>query len=181
MKFINKGIMKNSQIITIYFLDRNIISIIKDRNANKPITDKSKQNILDCLNRINCSKSIVTPLFSLLEGQHGRIECVDEISDTVNRELEALEIFFGRKKVDRSLREDLLPLFKEAKASNGYKENIKAKIDFLRDINEYLYQPLSMKARSDARDKIISIQRNKYRKYFDNFQSCCYSNSVLHL
>lgn len=185
MKFINKGIMKNSQIITIYFLDRNIISIIKDRNANKPITDKSKQNILDCLNRINCSKSIVTPLFSLLEGQHGRIECVDEISDTVNRELEALEIFFGRKKVDRSLREDFLPLFKEAKASNGYKENIKAKIDFLRDINEYLYQPLSMKARSDARDKIISIQRNKYRKYFDNFNPvviatlcCIYNNDV---
>lgn len=43
MKFINKGIMKNSQIITIYFLDRNIISIIKDRNANKPITDKASR------------------------------------------------------------------------------------------------------------------------------------------
>lgn len=187
IKFINKAIMKNLQTIDIYVLDRNIISIIKDRNANKSITDKNKQNILDCLNRINCSKSIVSPIFSLFEGQHGRMECVDEISDTVNKELEALEIFFGRKKVDRSLIESeaFLSLFKTVKNSNEYHKNIKAKINFLNDINKYLYQPLHTRARLDIRDKIISIQREKYGNYFDNFNPiviaalcCIYGSNV---
>ena len=172
IKFIDKEIMKNLQTIVIYVLDRNIISIIKDKNSNKSITDENKQKILDdLLNRIKCSKSIVTPILSLLEGQHGRMECADEISDTVNKEQEALGNFFGRKKVDRSLIEnkDFFSLFKIAKTSNEYHENIKAKINFLKDINEYLYQPLSTRARSDARDKVMSIQREKYGKYFDNF------------
>lgn len=184
MKFINKGIMKNSQTKTIYFLDRNIISVIKDRNSGKAITDENKKNILDNLNKIDCSSSIVTPILSLIEGRHGRLENVGEIPDTVKSELAALEIFFKKAKVDKSF-ESIYQLFEDGKCDYEYKGNIQDKIEFLQEVNEYLYQPLPEKCKLYAKKEIVRIQEEKYGKFFDKFNPvvvaslcCLYGNQV---
>lgn len=167
MKLIEKAIMKNSKTKIVYFLDRNVISIIKDINEGKAIDDQNKRDILDSLNKIDCESSIITPMFSLFEGQHGRMECVDEIPNTVVKELDVLKIFFKKARVDDSFQIYAKQLFEAAKTSEEYQKSIQDKISFLEEINEYLYQPLPSKDRKKVCENIENIYKNKY--FFDKF------------
>ncbi len=170
---------------TIYFLDRNIISIIKEADSQKEINDEYKKDILRRLKSLDCKSNIFTAFFSLFEGQHGRIECLSEVSETAEKEVKVLESFFQLATIDRLFVEELRKLYCEAKDSNEYKVNIENKINFLKDVNQYLYQPLKDKDKYDARDKIIEIQKNKYSKYLDKFNPvvlsalyCLYGNDI---
>lgn len=184
MKIINRAIVKFSKTKTVYFLDRNIISIIKDANVWKTIDDQNKKDILSHLYKIDSINSIITPMFSLFEGQHGRIEYDNEVFDTVDKELNVLKNFFKKAKVDDSFISNF-ELFEQAKVSIEYKKNVEDKISFLEDINDYLYQPLSSEAKSNAIEKILCIQEEKYRDCFDRIDPvvvaslcCVYGNNI---
>lgn len=169
MKLIEKAIMKNSKTKIVYFLDRNVISIIKDINEGRTIDDQNKLDILDSLNNIDFENSIITPMFSLFEGQHGRIECVNEIPSTVAKEVDALKKFFKKARIDDSFQMVVKKLFEIAKSNAEYQKSIQDKISFLKEVNQYLYQPLSLEEKTKAIEGIKSIHRDKYFIYFDKF------------
>lgn len=75
-------------------------------------------------------------MFSLFEGQYGRIEYDNEVIDTVDKELNVLKNFFKKAKVDDSFISNF-ELFEQAKVSIEYKKNVEDKISFLEDINDY--------------------------------------------
>ncbi|HHX2531724.1 hypothetical protein ACTHSP_00895 [Neisseria sp. P0001.S005] len=184
MKIINRAIVKFSKTKTVYFLDRNIISIIKDANVGKTIDDQNKKDILSHLYKIDSINSIITPMFSLFEGQYGRIEYDNEVIDTVDKELNVLKNFFKKAKVDDSFISNF-ELFEQAKVSIEYKKNVEDKISFLEDINDYLYQPLSSDRKSNAIEKILHIQGEKYGACFDKLNPvvvaslcCVYGNDI---
>ena len=184
MDFINYGITQNLPTKTLYFLDRNIISIIKDINSRKEIKDDDKKKFSQELRNLDCKSNIFTPIFSLFEGEHGRMESSDEISKTVEKEVEALIYFFRKADIDKSfIEENLKQSFYEAKNSPDYKANFKDKENFLKEVNHYLYQP--QKDRIDAGNRIIEIQKNNYAKYFNKSHPvviaalcCLYENNV---
>lgn len=184
MKIINRAIVKFSKTKTVYFLDRNIISIIKDANVGKIIDDQNKKDILSHLYKIDSINSIITPMFSLFEGQHGRIEYDNEVFDTVDKELNVLKNFFKKAKVD-DLFISNFKLFEQAKVSIEYKNNVEDKISFLEDINDYLYQPLSSADKPNAIKEILHIQGEKYGACFDKLNPvvvaslcCVYGNDI---
>ncbi len=184
MKLINRAIEKFSKTKTVYFLDRNVISIIKDENIGKAIDDPNKKDILSHLYKIDSIDSIITPMFSLFEGQHGRMEYVNEVSDTIVKELKVLKNFFKKAEVDNSFISNAR-LFEQAKVSVEYRKNIEDKISFLEEINDYLYQPLSSGEKPNAIEKILCVQKEKYGDCFDKLNPvvvaslyCVYGNNI---
>lgn len=140
----------------IFFLDRNIISMIKDINLGKDMSDEHKQDILDKLNRIDQRENIITPILSVFEGEHGRLDTEDEIKNTVKKETYVLKNFFKKATVDKSIYKELLPLFLEGKLSPEFNIDIFNKIKFLQVVNAYIYQPVSPAVRAEFKDNIVN-------------------------
>jgi len=125
----------------IYLLDRNVVSIIKDSNSEKP--QKGKK--LELLNKIRFrddKRSIFSPLLSILEGQHGRRETKEEINATIEKESKHIKTFFKHAIIDsdfliknNELISDLISKEREIK-SDEY-------MSFLGYASRLIYQPLS--------------------------------------
>lgn len=140
----------------IFFLDRNFISVIKDVNAEKVIS-ADKKDILSKLKEIDRRENIITPILSLFEGEHGRLDSESEIEHIVSKETYHVKNFFIYASVDKSIRRELLPLFKEGKLSSEFQTDISNKIKFLQEVNRYIYQPVSSEERASFRDEIVDL------------------------
>lgn len=144
-----------SKRITIYFLDRNIISLIKEINSGKDIS-KQKQEVLNELEKIkNDINSRVTPIFSLIEGQTGHQENKDEINETRIKEIKELENFFGAKKVERYFNSNMLDDFYNFKQSPDHINDVKNKEKFLKEINGLIINKLKKEVMCKKREEIL--------------------------
>ncbi len=101
----------NSEMKTLYLLDRNIVSIIKKANKKEKIIDFKKSEKLNFLLAIDNSKSIVSPILSMIEGQKGRQENLEEKKKVAEKETEEVEKFFSRAKTDKNTIDKMIDLF----------------------------------------------------------------------
>lgn len=62
----------------LHLLDRNAVSLIKESNAGKIQTDATKIGFLQKLRRLDRKQDYVSPLLSIIEGEHGRADTVEE-------------------------------------------------------------------------------------------------------
>lgn len=120
----------------VYFLDRNIISIIKDSNLNRKQKDRNKFYILKKLREIDKKGSFITPILSIMEGECGKIEDKSkQIEYVIDTELSELKKFFHNAECDEAFKLSFMKeLLVVGKLGEDYKNNIKNKEKFLKDV-----------------------------------------------
>lgn len=137
----------------IYLLDRNAVSIIKDSNCGKPQEGK-KLELLKKIKSLDNKKFIFSPLLSIFEGQHGRRETRDEITQTIAKESSHIGRFFKNARTDCDfLRENNLLI---SNLISGERElNFDGYIGFLNYAKEYIYQPLPEEKKYEVLEELV--------------------------
>jgi hypothetical protein len=138
-----------------YLLDRNVISLIRDRNNGKKQTDSNKISMLNRLNKIDRKRSFISPFLSVIEGKTGKSESIDEIKKTILTDSKTLTTFFKVAKVDG----DFLIQNQSyiSKVFNGFKQN--NYLYFLEECSSHLYQ--KVKNNKETETDILRLA-NKY-------------------
>ena len=84
----------------LYLLDRNAVSVIKESNAGKVQSEKKKIRFLNHLRSLDRVGAFITPLLSIMEGEHGKADTAEEKSACQRKESESLRQFFRFAKID---------------------------------------------------------------------------------
>ncbi|MBR3483022.1 MAG: hypothetical protein IKH45_09130 [Neisseriaceae bacterium] len=139
---------------TIYILDRNAVSLIKNHNQNKGITDT---DLLNELERIDKAENTITPSFSIIEGEHGKPQTKkEEIYNVIKKEIGEIRCFFQKAKPDPIISEkECIEHLIDILLSNEYKKDISNQIEFLEKVNEYIYIKVSNNTKKEYKDKIL--------------------------
>lgn len=78
----------------LHLLDRCVVSLIKECNAGKVQTDRKKVDFLRYLRTLDRPGDYVSPLLSIVEGEHGREDTAGEKSACQRKESEEVRRFF---------------------------------------------------------------------------------------
>lgn len=147
--------MKNGKI---YFLDRNVISIIKDYNTNKELSEK-KQNQISELKSKDKEENIISIFPSVWEGEIGKLQSPEQKRETIEKESEEVSKFFKKAKVDG------LNLLKFPDLDSALSENVTEKVELWKELflklNEKLYQPIKSHDREEVFNEIMEFCRKK--------------------
>lgn len=84
----------------LFLLDRNIVALIKEVAAGKETNDVKKQHCLRTLREIDIPTNYISPLLSIIEGEHGREDSADEKSNCQKKESDVLRQFFKSANLD---------------------------------------------------------------------------------
>jgi len=141
-----------------YLLDRNIISIIKESVAGVKQTRKDKLTALANLRKIDKKSSVVSPMLSIIEGQSGRKESSPEVKNTLLKETEAISLFFKNAKVDSKFLTDNSEQVCFA-LSQDIEEKWNDYDSFLKESNNFIFQPVSSKNKIAYEANIISLAK----------------------
>jgi len=90
----------NVQTDTLFLLDRNVVSVIKVAIAGNEQKGEKEQRMLDFLRGIDSPQYAISPLPSLMEGEHGREDNLIEKTKQVEKETEAVARFFRSARTD---------------------------------------------------------------------------------
>jgi hypothetical protein len=80
----------NVQTDTLFLLDRNVVSVLKIAIAGNEQKGEKEQRMLDFLRGVDSPQYAISPLPSLMEGEHGREDNVTEKTKQVEKETEAV-------------------------------------------------------------------------------------------
>lgn len=149
--------------LNFYFLDRNVISLIKDNNAKRVLDDIQRKKIC-YLKSIDKKKNIITPILSIWEGENGKLQSIEEKNKTLLKESNEIKRFFLKAKIDSNILIEYtsLPNILSDEAIN----KCEIWLDLLNNLNQKLYQPLKIEDKSIVFNEII--------KYCESKQQCCY-------
>ncbi len=158
----------------IIVLDRNVISLIKEYNSGKNLTDELKVQMLADLKVLDLKGNSITPLFSIFEGQKGRPESVDEKEETVNKEAVQVAKFFKNAKADS---EFLIQTARETShifidSSIEYHEKYD---QFLSEAQLLIVNKLPKHRKESVSDTIIDIAEKYEVPLFHPVVICCLS------
>ena len=131
----------------IILLDRNVISLIKDINSGKAITDSNKLCMVDRLRKLDSSKNKISPIFSIIEGQKGRLESLQEKEETAEIETDELRKFFKNAHVDKYPTDNVGDLYAALNIDSSYVNTEKAMKSFLSKASDILKNPVSQSTR----------------------------------
>ena len=84
----------------LLLLDRNVVALIKDAVAGREITGTKKLKWLEMLSKLDISINYISPLLSMIEGEHGRDDSAHEKIICQNKESDVLRRFFKNAIVD---------------------------------------------------------------------------------
>jgi hypothetical protein len=84
----------------LHLLDRNAVALIKDSNAGKIQTDKKKIDFLRRLRQLDSERDYVSPLLSIMEGEHSRKDTAEEKVACQRKESGAVRRFFKLANTD---------------------------------------------------------------------------------
>jgi hypothetical protein len=162
------------EINRILVLDRNIVSVIKDANAQKKQSQSEKIEMLSYLKKSDRNGTAVTPMLSIIEGQKGRVESYPEMESTIESEVSELQVFFSKAKVDSKFllenAESTSKIFIDSNAA------YKAKYDlFLKEINPTLFNKTKSSQRAKVKTKIIGIAKEHNISVAHPVVMCCIS------
>ncbi|WP_141667528.1 hypothetical protein [Burkholderia cepacia] len=87
---------------TLFLLDRNVVDVIKVENAGKKQKGDKEQHMLRFLKSIDAPQYSISPLLSLIEGEHGREDSADEKIAQLQKETSAVASFFRRALTDEN-------------------------------------------------------------------------------
>lgn len=143
----------------IILLDRNVISLIKDINSGKAITDSNKLCMADRLRKLDSSENKISPIFSIIEGQKGRPENLQEKEETAEIETAELRKFFKNAHVDKYPTDNVGDLYAALNIDSSYVNTEKAMKSFLRKASDILKNPVSQSTRDSVADSIFLLAK----------------------
>jgi hypothetical protein len=103
----------HNQTETLVLLDRNVVSVVKYANAGKRQKGAKEQAMLERLRAIDKPFHSVTPLLSLIEGEHGHKPSAEELMAGLTKETRALDAFFELATTDSRLLTEMASVFVE--------------------------------------------------------------------
>lgn len=157
----------------LIFLDRNIVSLVKDANARKSQADINKVRMLKKLKNIDRKNNVISPMFSIIEGQHGFPESYTEMQNTINRETEELSRFFRKATTDGEFIKSAIEYHSHIFVDN---ERSYDKYDaFLRGCNPLLVDKVKASEKEKVKNKIKEIGRKLEVPYGHPVFMCCIS------
>ncbi|HBN51188.1 MAG TPA: hypothetical protein DD465_18890 [Thalassospira sp.] len=150
--------------MTIYFLDRNVVSLVKSvsefgncsgliKKDNKKAS-KRNLNMIKKLRRQDKIKNIHTCVLSIVEGELGRPQNDVDMKKVAEKEIQSMGSFFKKSKTDVGA----LPFIQ---CNSGFfpkgllEESADCVCSFLEFVSSEIYQPVSKKKLGDVRDKIL--------------------------
>ena len=143
---------------TIYLLDRNVVSLIKDSNNNKQQTDKNKISMLNRLRKIDRKTSSISPMLSIIEGQTGSAESPDKMTETIKVEALALKKFFIKASTDSYFfninKDSISEIFVDS--DNKYKKKYDL---FISECSSLLIDKPKNEKKGKVRDEFIEIAK----------------------
>lgn len=139
----------------LFFLDRNVVDLIKGFNSGRKITDPKKIAKLNFLREIDTARSLVTPILSMIEGQKGRKESFQEKLDIAEKETEAVRAFFAKARTDSETIQGLKPEFASAFSEHSEEDwgNVE---NFLREACPFIANKITKNDRAAAELEILS-------------------------
>ncbi len=154
-KEVLRGLERVEGVKKAYLLDRNVVSIIKDSISGVLQHDGKKLGMLVWLRSIDRPGNFVSPLFSIMEGQLGRIESAEEKAETLQKECACISRFFKRAKTDSDFLLDSYELVSSV-FSGKVEANFDVYVEFLREVCGKIYQPVSRERARVLKEEIIS-------------------------
>ncbi|MDD5123391.1 hypothetical protein [Methylovulum sp.] len=153
------------------FLDRNAISCIKENLAGKK-PDPEMLKRLRKLRQFDKESFIVSPMLSIIEGQIGKREDEEQKLNTIKVESAAVSDFFLHARTDSGFIE-----VAANEIANIFSENIEGNwvgyIDFLKVIQEMLYQSISKANRPKYKSDILQLAKKNNIPLAHPIVICC--------
>jgi hypothetical protein len=85
---------------TIFLLDRNVVSLIKEAFVDGKQRNAKKQAYLDWLRTLDFPENVFSPLLSIMEGEKGHADSTVEKAACLEKEADAVGRFFTRASTD---------------------------------------------------------------------------------
>ncbi|QIA77384.1 hypothetical protein [Rodentibacter caecimuris] len=145
--------------MSVIILDRNVINLIKEVNSGKIITDSNKLDMLQQLQNLDLPQNRISPIFSIIEGQKGRIENFQEKRDTAKIETTELEVFFKNATVDKYPMDNIGSLYASLDVDRSYLDTKIAIGKFLKRASNLLRAPVSETNREKIANDLIVLAR----------------------
>jgi len=167
------------QTDTLFLLDRNVVSVIKVAIAGKEQKGNKEQRMLDFLRGIDMPQYAISPLPSLMEGEHGREDNVTEKTMQLEKETEAVSRFFRSARTDSEYLKSAKDMFAQLFA--GLREaDWDARAAFRTKAAPLIIEPVAPAARRAVEDKFAELAISGGLKRTDGivvlFVACLYGN-----
>lgn len=132
-------------------LDRNVISSIRQKlNGQKVLVERTSE-----LRKLDRDNNLISPFFSIQEGQSGKKENKEQMEKTINDEIDILNRFFKRAHIDRYFSEENKNIFLNSYENYNGTDNWENYYCFLEKMNSKLYQPIAKQKQSKYKEAII--------------------------
>lgn len=143
----------------VIILDRNVISLIKEANLGKVISDSNKLNMLSQLNELDIPENKISPIFSIIEGQKGRKESFEEKRNTAEIETDELKKFFKKAIIDTYPLDHIGYLYASLDIDRSYLNTKVAIGKFLKRASKLISNPISENKRRSIADNLIELAK----------------------
>lgn len=165
---------------TLFLLDRNVISVIKDANAGKEQKGEKQHDMLEYLRSIDAPQYAVSPLLSLIEGEHGREDTYIEKSRQLRKETGELASFFDCVSTDSDVLSNLNDTF--AHMFTGLREgNADARALFRKDASPLVIHPVARNRRGAIEAQLLELAASYFLQTTDAivvlFLACLYGSA----
>lgn len=138
----------------IVFLDRNVISTIKDHLLGNEVETKR----LSKLRELDTPNTVISAVFSIMEGQSGKLESIDKMLVTLKEGYKAIGGFFKKAHSDKKYLYKNIDVFLDAFC--GEQEESWTKYEMLlKYVKKELYQPMKKANRKFHKEKILSLAK----------------------
>ncbi|MCE4548042.1 MULTISPECIES: hypothetical protein [unclassified Caballeronia] len=169
----------NIQTDTLFLLDRNVVSVIKVAIAGNEQKGEKEQRMLDFLREIDAPQYAISPLPSLMEGEHGREDNLAEKAKQLEKETEAVARFFRSARTDSEYLKSAKDMF--AQIFTGLREaDWDARAAFRTQAAPLLIDPVAPAARRAVEDKLAELAISGGLEKTDGivvlFVACLYGN-----
>ena len=143
----------------VIILDRNVISLIKDVNSGNVISDSNKLNMLSQLRELDIPENKISPIFSIIEGQKGRVETLEEKESVAQLETTALKIFFKKAKIDYYPINNIKYLYSSIYTLSSFLNTKIAMERFLKKASSLLQNIISAKKRESISEELFKLAK----------------------
>lgn len=143
---------------TILLLDRNAIAIIKDAVAGKPQPNEKKERALEVLRAFDVPENSISPLFSIIEGEKGREDDVEEKAVCLEKETDVVAQFFKHAITDAAHLRRLQRMVTEV--FTGMKESLwDQRAEYLTRAAPLILQKVAENKRLNVEGQLVQLAR----------------------
>lgn len=173
--------MSSMEIETLFLLDRNAVSLIKNALAGTKTVGVKKQNDLFTLRALDVPQHSISPLLSIIEGERGDADSVAEKAECLAKETDAIAGFFVQACTDavflRALNNSVARIFAGVQESQWDERT-----DFLVKAAPLIAQKVATRKRGSVEHELIRLAEDTGLASGDAivvlFLACLYGNDA---